>query len=332
MFSWSATEQRGRSGRSACPHTRFPSTTPHRCCLGLSPSRRRVYEKLAAEEGLLHHLESGVRLASRESAPSAASTLPMRSATSRIPFMTCARHAGRDRAVSAERMARPAWAGVKAATSDCSLSVSERSSLHLRSRDYPRTIQDNGRPMKSTVIVCNAFAGKGGRSLARLLKFKGRRTRPSKPVFGALLRRFRDVTSPLSQPIDNRGLVVEQLRATSAMAVGSLRRYDARHQFSYRRRNDADRRAALPHGPASEKRSDHRDDSDADIATTANLSARSRSFAPRSLVYIVPNRSSLLRVRSLAAGPGSDCLRPGCPKAQADGRSPTIDHLALASS
>jgi len=179
------------------------------------------------------------------------------------------------------------------------------------------------------VIVCNGFA-QGIDLVARLLKSKGvLSVAIENPGFGALARRFRDVgIATEGIPIESRGLVVERLRATSAMAVVVT----PAHQFPTGAGMTADRQAALLAWSAQRNALIIEDDYDAEYRYDREPLGALQGLSPNRVIYIGTGSKILspaLRFGWLLA-PEAFVSELAVLKERADGGSPTIDHLALA--
>ena len=179
------------------------------------------------------------------------------------------------------------------------------------------------------VIVCNGFA-QGIDLVARLLKAKGVRcVAIENPGFGALGRRFRDVGIVVERiPVDDRGLVVQQLGATDATAVVVT----PAHQFPTGAGMTPDRRAALLAWSAKRNALIIEDDYDAEYRYDREPLGALQGLAPNRVIYI--GTGSKILSPALRLGwvivPEMFASELGVLKQGLDGGSPTFDQLALA--
>jgi GntR family transcriptional regulator/MocR family aminotransferase len=316
-----------RTGRLRA-HTPLPSTRS--LAADLSLSRGVVvecYEQLAAEGYFTSKAGSGTRVAAiRTQAlrprPDAAAAANFRydfvpgtpdvTAFPRSAWLACLRRAFKSASSDAFRYPDPRGP------------VVTRSALATYLARSRATVADEDR-----VIMCNGFA-QGIDLVARLLKAKGvRSVAIENPGFGALARRFRDVgIATESIPIDSRGLVVERLRGTRAMAVVVT----PAHQFPTGAGMTADRRAALLAWSAQRNALIIEDDYDAEYRYDREPLGALQGLAPNRVIYIGTGSKILspaLRLGWLLA-PEAFVSELASLKHRADGGSPTIDHLALA--
>jgi len=179
------------------------------------------------------------------------------------------------------------------------------------------------------VVLCSGFA-QGIDLVARLLRSKGVKTVAIEdPGFGALRRRFQEVgIGTECVPLDDRGLVVERLKRTSASVVVVT----PAHQFPTGAGMTPDRRGALLAWAARCNGLIIEDDYDAEYRYDREPLGALQGLAPDRVIYIGTASKILspaLRLGWMLApeGVATELARL---KRRIDGGPPTLDQLALA--
>ena len=180
-----------------------------------------------------------------------------------------------------------------------------------------------------SIVLCNGFA-QGIDLMTRLLKSRGvTSVAIEDPGYGDVARRCRTIgMTAHSIPVDDRGLVVERLARTRALAV----LVTPSHQYPTGAGMTPDRRAALLAWAAKRDAWIIEDDYDAEFRYDREPLGALQGLAPDRVVYVGTGSKILspaLRLGWLMA-PEQVASELAALKAFADGGSPTIDQLALA--